>query len=717
MKYLIVVESPSKTKKIEGYLKKCFPEHNFIVKASVGHIKKLVIKNKGIDIKNNYKPIFSIDNSKKKVVSDLKKVAKTVDKVIIATDLDAEGEKIGYDIIDILKLDINDNNRIIFNAITERDIKKAFENPTKINMNLLHSQFARRVLDRLIGFEISPITAKKIQSGVSAGRVLSTTTKLVKEKEDEVNKKKLDNYFTIQGDFKYNNKFLKECKYEKNMEDEKSLTTLFNQFKNSTFKIKNITKKDKKSSPPPPFITTTVNQASPYSIRKTSAILQKLYQKGYTTYIRTDSTYISNTALSNISKYIEKNYGKTYIKIRSYNKKVKNAQEAHECIRPTDMNRIPTQISNLEERKLYNLIWKRTMASQMIDAEYESNKIEIKPSKTKNVFEKIINDFKKLGWKKVYEKKEKDEVEEDEDKQNEEDDVSILKILKKNVILDYVSIHAIEKYHEIKGRYTEGGLVKKMEDLGIGRPSTYASTIFNIQEKHYVEKKNIIGQPVKSLNMILKDGNISKNHIDDSINGEYNKLIITDLGIKVTKFLEEKFNMIMDYDFTSNVETDLDKIRNGEDIWYKVVDKYYKKFHPQVENIKKSLKNKKNEDTLIGKYKNKNFYRFNSRWGPRIMYGEKGDKSTLYLIPNKKLLSDVTLEDSISLLPKIVGKYKKKNIEIHKAKTLYFKYNNKNYPFYYTIKNKKKEEITLTDAIMSIEEYIKKKKYKNIKKS
>jgi len=710
MHYLIIVESPSKCAKVQKYLSQSFPKHKFIVLASVGHFMTLSKKKMGVNIKKNFAPNFIECKDKRKVINGLKSAAKKVDRVIIASDLDAEGEKIGYDVANLLGLDLNDNNRMIFNEITQSALKKAFEEPTTINMNLVHAQFARRILDRLIGFEISRITAKEIQRGVSAGRVLSVTTKIINEKEKELAERVKDTFFQISGDFKGNKYDIMETTFKKEFKTEKEIDSLFKKFQKAKYIISNATTKEKKSSPPLPFITSTINQSSPYGIRATSGILQKLYQKGFITYIRTDSTKMSEAAKGMIKKHITSKYGANMFQYRKFNhKKVKGAQEAHECIRPTKIDRNPDDIKDPQQRKIYELIWKRSVACLMKDAKYMSKDVKIKPSNMSITFDKIVNKYTFLGWKSLY------------ISLNEANEyVEGFEYIKKGDKVDDIEIRSIQKYNSMTGRYTESKLVNTLEKMGIGRPSTYATAVSNIQNKSYVLKGNIEGEKVKSLLTFLKNGKIIKKYQEETINSENNKLIITELGRKTTEFLDEFFNVILNYNFTAEVEQDLDRIQNGEIEWYKVVEKFYNQFHPQVETHKAKLKKegKKTSSGFIGEYKGKNFYTLSTQFGPRVIYGEKGSKDILYLTPvNNALLSSITLEDAIALLPRTVGRFEGKDIVLHYSKSLYIKHNYKNVPLHWSCKNKSKTDITLEDAITSINEFRLKKSKKGKRKS
>jgi len=697
MKYLVIVESPSKCKKIQKYLKECFPNDEFIVKASVGHIMKLAltgIGNMGVDFDNNYEPNFIID-PKKKVAKELKDLKKKVDKVIIATDLDLEGAKIGYDVAKYLKLDFNEKNRIIFNEITKKALKTAFRNPQKIDIDMVYSQNARRVLDRLIGFDISKITAKEIQKGCSAGRVISTTTKLIYEKEEEIKNGKDDSYYEILGDFENENYVLKDCIYNKKKKYKslKEIKTLFQKYKRSNFSIHSIIEKNEESQPSKPYITSTINQSSPYSIKKTSMILQKLYQQGFITYIRTDSYKMSTEAKNMMKKYIIENYGENYFKLRTFGKKNKSSQEAHECIRVTNVNKLSNEIDDPQEKKIYNLIWKRSLECLMEKSKFKSKDIKINVSETKKTFQKKINYFYFLGFKIL--SNTLDELNKD---------YLFFNKIKTNDKLEYIIINSKKKYISSGSRYNESKLVKELEKLGIGRPSTYGNTIESIKNKGYIVKKDIKPIEVESENLKLENNKIYRYTIIEKIKGEKQKLIITELGTIVTKFLETNFEVIMNYNFTSEIEDDLSNILNKEKIWYNVVDNYYNKFKPDVKKFENT--SSKNNDFYIGNYQNKNFYRFKSKWGPKVMYGEVGVKDTLYLsLPKGKLLNKITLEECILLLPKSIGIYKDKNVELRKGKSFFIRHNRQNYPLHWDFKKLKEEEITLEKCIFSIENF------------
>lgn len=717
MKYLIIVESPSKCTKIQKYLKELFPNHSFIVKASVGHITKLALSGigkMGIDFDNNYEPNFIIDPKKKKVVNELIKESKKVDQVLIATDLDYEGAKIGYDIAKYLKLNLNENNRIIFNEITKNALKNAFNNPEPLDMNMVYSQSARRVLDRLIGFQLSGITAKKIQSGASAGRVLSATTQIIYDKDIELKNKSNDLFYEVLGNFNNEKYKLLECIYNKEhkYKDYEKLKKIFKKFKKSEYYISKIIEKDEMSYPQKPFITSTINQSSPFSIKKTSVILQKLYQKGLITYIRTDSFKMSQDAKNMVKKYVVDNYGNDYFQFRNFDtKKVKGAQEAHECIRVTNINKKSEELSDSSEKKLYKMIWIRTLECLMSNAKFNSKSLNINVSKTKKKFSKKINKYYFLGYKIVT-----SSIEE------LNKDVKYYDNVKENDKLNYEKIYTQVKVESSGSYLNESKLVKQLEKLSIGRPSTYSKTIENIQTKYYVEKTNIEGIKKEVSNLSLENNKIFEEKKIQEFNGEKNKLVITDLGKRITEFLKEKFSLIMNYEFTSDVESDLDKISQNEKVWYKVVDYYYQKLKPTIKEMKNQIKTENKDkpdknDNLIGSHNNKNFYRFKSKWGPRIIYGEIKEEGTLYLNLKKgKTMEKHTLKDCIELLPKVLGKYEGKDIIVLEAKSIYLKVGSDNYPLHYKYKKKEKHEITLEDALESIKSFIEKKDKKYKKK-
>ena len=640
------------------------------------------------------------------------------ENILIAADLDREGEKIAYDLYKLLKLDMDGNNRMVFNEITERGLARAFNNLKKIDLDLVNAQIARRVLDRLLGFGVSGITMSEVQRGASAGRVISPTTRIIYDREKEISEAKDNSDFMVYGDFKHKDYDLESCKLSKIFNTKEEVLKYFKKIQKSNYKIKNIKASNKTSKPPVPFITSSVNQASSFSVRKTTKLLQRLYQKGHITYIRTDSTVISEDALKMISEHINKTYGKENLQIRDKKKKVKGAQEAHECIRPTKMKEV---ISSLEpdEQRLYSLIFRRTIASQMKNYEYKQYVITISISKVKDVFTTNIDIPVKFGWKMVYkETMEKMKIDMENDKK-------LLQKINKGDKLNYIRIFSQEKFKNKKPRYTESKLVKKLEDLGIGRPSTYMMAVTRIQDKQYVEKGTSQGE-VKEVDYIeMTPSNIKDTKVEIMTNSNYNKLIITNLGKEITNYLDKNFDTLINYDFTADMEKDLDRVAKGTEIWYNVVKKYYEKISKKIVKKKNAIKegggNKTYQEKnrrLIGKYKNKDIYAFISSWGPRIVIGEPGSNGAKYITPNTGIiLNQVTLEEAIKIIeeskPHIIGKYKNNDIILMKGRYgYYFKCNDKNYSISFKYKKKNPKELTEEEAVDCINSYKEWKKNK-----
>lgn len=714
VRYLIIVESPSKCKKIEGYLKKAFPSDSFKCIASVGHFMTLSKRN-GIDLKNNFEPKFIEDINKKKVIANLKSYASKYKKenILIATDMDREGEKIAYDLYKLLKLDLDANNRMVFNEITERGLKRAFNNLKQLDQPLVNAQVARRVLDRLLGFGVSAVTMNEVQRGASSGRVISPTTRIIYDREKEISEAKDNSDFTVYGDFKNKSYDLEHCKLSKVFDTKEEILKYFKKIQKSKYKIKDIKSKKKTSNPPIPFITSSVNQASPFSVKKTTKLLQDLYQKGHITYIRTDSSVISDDALKLISGYIEKTFDKKDLKIRTKKKKkVKGAQEAHECIRPTKMK---SYIDGLESdhQKLYSLIFKRTIASQMKEYEYTEWTITISISKVKETFSIKLELPIDFGWKKIYKELiQKMKIEMETDK-------SLLKKIKKGDNLEYIKIYTQEKYHNKYPRYTESRLVKKLEDLGIGRPSTYMMAVTRIQDKQYVEKGTSQGELKKVDYVEMTPNSIKDSQVEIMSNSNMNKLIITELGKDLTEYLGKNFDTIIDYNFTANMEDDLDKIAKGEKVWYNVVKEHYGKMDKQIKNKKRKIQ-KGGEDSktfkeknrrLLGENNGKEIYAFISRWGPRIVIGEPGSKDAKYITPQKGIrLDKITLKDALDIIsdnqPIILGKYRNKDMILSKGRYGYYiKCGESNYSISFKYKKKNPRELSEEEALDCIKSY------------
>ncbi len=719
-KFLVIVESPSKCQKIENYLNESFKNYTFKCVASVGHIMNLPRKKLSIDVENGFKPDFSIipDENNLKTVNSIKALSRKYKNIILATDQDREGERIAFDLATLLKLNIKDKNRMVFNEITKPAICNAFNNLKTINKRYVDSQTARRVLDRLIGYKISDMTMREVQKRASAGRVLSVTTRIIYDRRNEINEHIEEFEFITKGNFKTVAKhILSDCDLNKKYKDKKKIVSFLKKIQKSDFYVGSITSKEKQSKPPAPFITSTINQVSPYSVKKTTQVLQSLYQSGLITYIRTDSTAISKDFQKKILDFVGTKYGKKYVKGREYTKKIKGSQDAHECIRPTDIEKKSSEIKISDNRKLYDIIWKRTVASQMSDYIYNSKTIKINIKKYKDFFTKICNETIFDGWKKLY-------MVADDKKQ-----ILICKTIKENEKLKMESIISKQTYSKPIGRFTEGALIKKLENLGIGRPSTYGGSVSNMVYKNYVNKGSVEGKEVDSLSITVTPKTMNDKITKEVIGAEHNRLILTPLGDKITLYMLKNFPGIMDYNYTSNIENDLDIIADGNKVWNKdVVEKYYNVFMPTVTKLKTSYyKNRKKckEDSgcinrfLIGEYDGKNLYRFSSKWGPRVRYGEFGEDDTLYLpVTPGTLLSDLTLEDAISFFPKNVGTYLRHPIMLHHGSgksAFYIKYNGSNYPLHWDYKKKIKDDITKGDCVKSIKSYLEYKKKKEKK--
>jgi DNA topoisomerase-1 len=604
-KTLVIVESPGKIKKISSYL-----GDDYIVKASFGHCRDLDSDTLSIEVENNFNPLYVTIPNKRKVISELKSEAKKCKEVILAADEDREGEMIAASLRDLLKL--KNPKRIVFHEITKKAINDAIKKPTVINENMVMAQQTRRLLDRLVGYKLSPLLWKKVQGKSSAGRVQSVVIKIIIDKENEIEKSISEPYFKTIGIFNFKGKKLNTVLMQKKdifkFKSEEDITKVLNTFNTSIVcKTVSITNKESIRKPSPPFITSTLQQDAStkfhYNSKKTMMLAQKLYEAGMITYMRTDSTNLSSEALKGCKQYIEKTYGEIYHKQRTYCKKSKNAQEAHEAIRPTKLN--VSEFNNLgaECGKLYNLIWKRTVASQMSDAKINIMTINID----------ILNNYKSLlpdnsffvtnyeniifdGFLLLYNNHESD---------NEKGKFNI----EINQIVDFLSVKVSEEYTKPPLRYNEAGLIKYLEKNGIGRPSTYASIMDKIMDKKYVLLQNIEGV-VKNSNQFTvlksslnKNNKIKKGNKEIKIGSEKNKLVPTETGIKINDFLCENFNTIMDITFTAKLEKLLDKISTGKAVWYNILSSYYEMFNPMVEEISQTMKkidNTNKTDKLIG---------------------------------------------------------------------------------------------------------------------
>ena len=656
---LVIVESPAKAKTIEKFLGK-----DFQVKSSLGHIRDLAKKNLGIEIKKNYEPQYIVPDDKKAVVKELKKIAKEAKLVWLASDEDREGEAIAWHLMKVLDLNPLKVKRIVFHEITKEAIQTAIKNPRAIDENLVNAQQARRVLDRLVGFELSPILWKKVKPSLSAGRVQSVAVKLLVEREREILNFKSESYYKISGFFKtIKNKELKAELSERIKSSDKT-KELLEKCKDATFKIINVVKKPGKKSPAAPFITSTLQQEASrklgFSVAQTMAIAQKLYESGKITYMRTDSVNLSSMAIGAAKSVILSEYGEKYLKTRNFKTKSKGAQEAHEAIRPTFLDK-QTVSGTDREKKLYELIWKRTIASQMSEAQLEKTTITIDISNDDHNFIATGEVLKFDGFLKVYF--------ESTDEENEEETKGLLPAVNKGENVDYNSIIAVERFTYSPPRYTEASLVKKLEELGIGRPSTYAPTISTIQNRGYVVKEDRPGRERHYIYYILENNQVKKSKKKEITGAEKNKLFPNDIGMVVNDFLTDNFEDILNYNFTASVEEEFDDIANGKLSWSKMIDKFYKPFHKGVEdtleNSTRSVGERiLGEDPVTGKPVTAKI----GPYGPMVQIGTKEDeeKPKFASLQRGQLLETITLEEALELfkLPRELGLYEEKKVVV-----------------------------------------------------
>jgi len=675
-KKLVIVESSAKCKKIQGYLGK-----NYIVKACMGHTVNIDTKLglKAIDINNNYKIKYRVIADKKKYLTELIKISKTCSEVIIASDLDREGEAIGFHLITELKLDITKTKRIIFNEISKTAIQHAIQHPTLIDINMVKSQQTRQALDYLIGFSISPLLWKHIKNKISAGRCQSCALHLIHLREKSIKDFKNNSYFNLESVFLYKKKNL-NTKSPEIYKTDLEVIAILNELKDATFKIKSINNTLSKSNPPSPYITTSIQQDASsthgLSPKSTMKYLQNMYEKGKITYMRTDSKIISDTFSKTIESYIKENYSDTFYENRIYKNNSKNVQEAHECIRPVDIT-----ITELDdtfadyEKKLYSLIWKRTVASQMTELKIKVYKIIIENTKNKILFNCHLEKPVFLGYKILYNYK-------------SEDHTDIINILKANETVDYITITSYEKNNKTTLRYNEASLIKDLESKGIGRPSTYSNIIDTLFKREYVKKDSNNGI-TKNMEIIsLEKGVIQKDKKETVVNKETNKIFITELGEMVDIFMNKHFNSIINCKFTSNLEEDLDKIAIGTINYIDIVDNVYKKFISKVKELSNAATDKSstwennNTKKLVGVHPStKNaIYVYNGKFGSVIQEGDQTVKH--FSIPKNKDISIITLDECVHLmsLPKQVGLYKNKSICLCcSSYGYYIQYDSKNF--------------------------------------
>ena len=640
-KNLVIVESPAKAKTIQKYLGK-----DYEVKSSFGHIRDLPKKGMGIDL-SNFTPDYEVSADKKKLVTELKAAVKKSEMVWLASDEDREGEAIAWHLAEELKLKPENRKRIVFHEITKNAILKAIENPRDIDQNLVNAQQARRVLDRIVGFEMSPVLWKKVKTGLSAGRVQSVAVRLIVEREKEIREFVPKPSFKVEGVFLNDGKQEIAAKLKKDFEKESDAETFLQQAQTTEFKVLNVETRPGTRTASAPFTTSTLQQEASsrlgYNVTTTMRLAQRLYEEGFITYMRTDSVNLSQEAINGAKAQILSEYGENPSKPRNYTTKSSSAQEAHEAIRPTDFS-VKT-VGDAQLNKLYQLIYRRTLASQMENAKIEKTVIEIGNPKLPQHFEAqgevIIFD----GFLKAYGIV---KTEDDDDDSNEK----LLPKVKVGEILDYKTITATEKFTKPAARFTEAGLVKKLEELGIGRPSTYAPTIQTIQNREYVDKREIEPQTREIVKMTLGKSGVKKEVLEEKFGGDKNKFVPTDIGEVVNDFLTDNFAEILDYGFTARVEEGFDEIANGDQKWKEMMTDFYSKFHPRIEDVEENADRATGERILgVDPKSGKNVHARIGRFGPMIQIGEQDDeeKPTFASLMANQNIATITLEEALEL--------------------------------------------------------------------
>ncbi|TPN87184.1 type I DNA topoisomerase [Aquimarina algicola] len=661
-KNLVIVESPAKAKTIEKFLGK-----EYTVASSFGHIADLPSKELGVDVDGDFKPKYIVSKDKKDVVKKLKDLSKKAEMVWLASDEDREGEAIAWHLAETLKLDKKRTRRIVFHEITKNAILKAIENPRTIDYNLVNAQQARRVLDRLVGYELSPVLWRKVKGGLSAGRVQSVSVRLIVERERDIIN------FTPKASYRIDAEFSNEAgksfkaKLAKNFNTKEEAESFLKDNVGAAFKVADLTTKPAKKSPAPPFTTSTLQQEASrklyFSVAKTMNMAQRLYEAGLITYMRTDSVNLSVEAQNGAKKEIDSAYGNEFSHPRQYKGKSKGAQEAHEAIRPTDFSRHTVNVEP-DQQRLYELIWKRAIASQMSDAKLERTNVKIEANTHKEQFTANGEVIKFEGFLKVY-------LEGNDDEDEEQEGILPAMKVQESLYNNYIS--ATERFTRPPSRFTEASLVKKLEELGIGRPSTYAPTISTIQNRNYVEKGSKEGEPRAYVQMILSGDRINEKKLSEKVGSDKGKLIPTDVGMVVNDFLVNHFSSILDYNFTAKVEQDFDEIAEGQEDWTEVMKEFYEEFHPRVEDVAQNADREVGErilgeDPATGKVVSVRLGKF----GPMVQIGtaDDEDKPKFASLPPGQTLSGITFEEAMSLfqLPKELGEYKGETIIVNNGR-------------------------------------------------
>jgi DNA topoisomerase-1 len=657
-KNLVIVESPAKAKTIEKFLGK-----DFVVESSFGHIADLPSKELGVNVDGDFKPNYTVSTDKKAVVKKLRSLAKKADMVWLASDEDREGEAIAWHLFEQLKLKDENTKRIVFHEITKKAILKAIENPRSINYNLVNAQQARRVLDRLVGYELSPVLWKKVKGGLSAGRVQSVAVRLIVEREREIEDFQPEASYRVVGEFINQDGKKFKAKLPKNFSSREEAESFLESCVGADFKIDDLSTKPAKKSPTAPFTTSTLQQEASrklyFPVAKTMVVAQRLYEAGLITYMRTDSVNLSDDAKKEAQEEIVSSYGAAYSNPRNFTNKSKGAQEAHEAIRPTNMSARTVQVES-DQARLYDLIWKRTLASQMSDAQLERTNVRIANNKNEEVFTANGEVITFDGFLKVY--LEGDDYE-------DEDQAGMLPKLSINEVLDADYINATERYTKAPYRYTEASLVRKLEELGIGRPSTYAPTISTIQRREYVEKGTIEGKDRTYNELTLAGDRIASKTLTEKVGADKGKLVPTDIGKIVNDFLVENFASIMELSFTADVENQFDDIAYGKENWTEMIKEFYGTFHDSVEHVSENAERAKGERLLgVDPDSGKNVYARLGRFGAMVQIGEATDeeKPKFASLQGEQTLGNITYEEAMDLfkLPKTLGKYEGEEVVV-----------------------------------------------------
>ena len=671
-KNLVIVESATKAKTIEKIL-----GQDFKVVSCVGHISDLPVKELGVDVENDFKPKYIIPTEKKPVIKDLKKYVSESDKVWLASDEDREGEAIAWHLYENLNLTNKDYDRIVFHEITKNAILNALDSPREINYNLVNAQQARRVLDRLVGYELSPVLWRKVKTGLSAGRVQSVSVRLIVEKEREIKNFLTNSTYKSIGTFKNSSGVNLKAELNNKFDSAEEVKAFLQKNINSTYTVSNVEKKPAKKSPTPPFTTSTLQQEASrklgFGVTRTMSTAQKLYEAGLITYMRTDSVTISEEAKSSILSKIESKYGDSYVNLRNYKNKNKSAQEAHEAVRPTDVS-VEDISSDYDQQRLYQLIWRRTISSQMSDAQIERTVVNINSNSFDEVFIARGEVIKFDGFLRVYNEGTDDETQEEK---------GTLPQLNVNENLDLINIISRESFSRPPSRYTEASLVKKLEELGIGRPATYATTISTIQNRGYVSKGDNEGQERTYKSIELKNGDIIESTSTEKTGSNKGKLVPTDIGIIVNDFLVDNFNNILDYGFTAEVEKSFDKIAGGNQNWTDIIKQFYTDFHTNVNIVKDTAERQSGEkilgdDPVSGRVVKVRLGKF----GPIAQIGtvDDEDKPIFASLTKEQQLDTITLDEALELFkfPKEIGTYKGEIVTVNNGRYgPYLKYSSK----------------------------------------